>query len=135
VLEDDVVFGVLASVSSVSDNASYGAETSDEFSSAVESIREVSIEESTPCWMKVAEAEWRTEVAVAMDAFRACRDADEEPIFIFSEDSKRRSLDSIALQPNQQIQEIQNWRSYLGGDGDTSLTSEGHGVDTSFQFP
>ena len=134
-LEDDVVFGVLASVSSVSDNASYGAETSDEFSSAVESIREVSIEESTPCWMKVAEAEWRTEVAVAMDAFRACRDADEEPIFIFSEDSKRRSLDSIALQPNQQIQEIQNWRSYLGGDGDTSLTSEGHGVDTSFQFP
>jgi hypothetical protein len=136
VLEDDVVFGVLASLSSDGDNTSYGADTSDESLSAVESAHDFSIDESSPRWMKAAEAEWRTGVAVAMDAFRACKDTDDEPIFIYSKDGKRSSLESIALHPNQQIREIQNWRNYLGGDGDTSLTSEGgYGVDTSFQFP
>ena len=45
-------------------------------------------------------------------------------------------METIALHPNQQIREIQDWRNYLGGGGNTSLTSEGgYGVDTSFQFP
>lgn len=136
VLEDDSVFGVLTSLSSGSDDTIYGADTSDEFLSAVENAHDFSIDESSPCWLRVAEAEWRTGVAAAMDSFRACKDTDDEPIFIFSKDPKRRSLGAIALRPNEQIREIQNWRNYLGGDGDTSLTSEGgYGVDTSFQFP
>ena len=136
VLEDDAVFGVLASLSSDSDDTIYGADTSDEFLSAVGSAHDFSIDESSPCWMKAAEAEWKTEVAAAMDAFRACKDTDDEPIFMPPKESKRRSLGTIALHPNQQIREIQNWRNYLGGDGDASLSSEGgYGVDTTFQFP
>ncbi|KIM44337.1 hypothetical protein M413DRAFT_379448 [Hebeloma cylindrosporum] len=136
VLEDDAVFGVLTSVSSDSDDTSYGADTSDEFLSAVESARDLPTDESNPCGMKAAEAEWRTGVAVAMDAFRTCKGTDGEPIFITSKDSKKRSSETIALPPDQQIREIQNWRNYLRGDGDTSVSSEGgYVVDTSFQFP
>jgi len=136
VLEDDAVFGVLASLSSDSNDTIYGADTSDEFLSAVGSAHDISIGEPSPCWMKAAEAEWRSGVTAAMDAFRACKDTDDEPIFMFSKDRKRRSLETIALHPNQQIREIQNWRNYLGGDGDTSLSSEGgYGVDTTFQYP
>ena len=60
VLEDDVVFGALASLSSDTDDTSYSANTSDEFLSAAESIHNFSIDESSLCWMKAAEAEWRT---------------------------------------------------------------------------
>ena len=111
---------------------------SDEFLGTAASAHRFSIDQSIPCWMEAAEADWRTGVAAAMDAFRACKGNDDEPVFLFVGENQGRSLESLSLHPHQQIRQIQDWMTYLGDDSDNKIsTSEGgyYVVDSSFQFP
>jgi len=105
VFEDDAVIGVLPSPLT----QTMVPTPTMSFHPPSEVLAISQLTKSTRCWMVVAEAEWRTEVGVAMDAFiiRVCRDTDDEPMLYFRK-SARGALRQYRIASEKRIREIQN---------------------------
>lgn len=102
-------------------------------------LQEVSVDDDlSRLWAEPVDANWKNEVATAMDAFRSCR-MDHDDIVAFPD---RVEIDDLAQKLSgrskevDQLEEIKNWRKdFLATDEVDCSSSSAYSTISCFRFP